>query len=180
MAEIFGDLEDLFGACRFSDCAHGREPGSAVQAALADGSLDDRRWTSYLKLQREVAALGRRHDAAASRAYQREWQQKLAAAGKSQRPAEPLTGRSDKSNAGSLRAHSAGWNGRGVTPRCMAHIQKAVCYEATCGLLRIETAAAAALTFSPSLATLGSTRFAAKNQHAYDQLAGRSVVAANS
>ncbi len=88
MAEMFGDLEDLFARCRFSDCAHGREPGCAVQAALADGSLDDRRWESYLKLQRELAALARRHDAAARRAYAREWHQQISAAGKSQRAAE--------------------------------------------------------------------------------------------
>jgi len=88
MAEMFGDLEDLFAQCRFSDCAHGREPGCAVQAALADGSLEDRRWESYLKLQRELAALARRHDAAARRAYAREWHQQISAAGKSQRSAE--------------------------------------------------------------------------------------------
>ena len=88
MEEMFGDLEELFGHCRFSDCAHGREPGCAVQAALADGVLEDRRWASYLKLQRELAALARRHDAAARRAYQREWHQKIVVAGKSQRSAE--------------------------------------------------------------------------------------------
>ena len=88
MEEMFGDLEELFGHCRFSDCAHNREPGCAVQAALADGSLEDRRWASYLKLQRELSALARRHDAAARRAYQREWHQKIAAAGQSQRAAE--------------------------------------------------------------------------------------------
>ena len=88
MAEMFGDLEDLSAQCRFSDCAHGREPGCAVQAALADGSLEDRRWESYLKLQRELAALARRHDAAARRAYAREWHQQISAAGKSQRSAE--------------------------------------------------------------------------------------------
>ena len=88
MTEMFGDLEDLLVRCRFSDCTHGGEPGCAVQAALGDGSLDERRWASYLKLQRELAALERRHDAAASRAYAREWQQKISAAGKSQRAAE--------------------------------------------------------------------------------------------
>ncbi len=87
MEEIFGDLAELAGQCRFSDCAHGREPGCAVQAALADGSLDDRRWASYLKLQRELAALNRRHDAAARRVYPREWHQKITAAAKSQRSA---------------------------------------------------------------------------------------------
>jgi ribosome biogenesis GTPase len=85
---MFGDLEELFGQCRFSDCAHDREPGCAVQAALADETLDTRRWASYLKLQRELAALNRRSDAAARRAYQREWHQKVVAAGRSQRAAE--------------------------------------------------------------------------------------------
>lgn len=88
MGEMFGDLKELMEECRFSDCAHDREPGCAVQAALDDGSLDNRRWANYLKLQRELAALNRRHDAAARRAYQREWHQKVVTAGKSQRAAE--------------------------------------------------------------------------------------------
>jgi ribosome biogenesis GTPase len=88
MGEMFGDLEELFGECRFSDCAHDQEPGCAVRAALEDETLDTRRWASYLKLQRELAALNRRHDAAARRAYQREWHQKVVVAGRSQRAAE--------------------------------------------------------------------------------------------
>ncbi|MEV7131507.1 ribosome small subunit-dependent GTPase A [Arthrobacter sp. NPDC093128] len=88
MGEMFGDLEELFGQCRFADCAHDREPGCAIQGALADGTLEMRRWESYLKLQRELAALNRRHDVAARRAYQREWHQKVVVAGKSQRAAE--------------------------------------------------------------------------------------------
>jgi ribosome biogenesis GTPase len=88
MGEMFGDVEDLASQCRFADCAHHREPGCAVQAALADGRLDERRWQSYGKLQRELAALARRTDAAARRAYQREWHQKVVVAGKSQRSAE--------------------------------------------------------------------------------------------
>ena len=38
------------------------EPGCAVQAALADGTLAAERWTSYDKLQRELAHLERRLD----------------------------------------------------------------------------------------------------------------------
>ena len=108
MEEMFGDLEELFEHCRFSDCAHGREPGCAVQAALADGALEDRRWASYLKLQRELAALARRHDAAARRAYQREWHQKIAVAGKSQRSAE----RDSHENAHGRRQGGKGGHGR--------------------------------------------------------------------
>ena len=32
--EAFEDITELFADCRFSDCAHDREPGCAVQAAL--------------------------------------------------------------------------------------------------------------------------------------------------
>jgi ribosome biogenesis GTPase len=88
MQQMFGDVEELGRLCRFSDCAHQHEPGCAVQAALSDGTLDDRRWNNYRKLQREQAALARRKDAAATRAYQREWHQKVVGAGKSQRSAE--------------------------------------------------------------------------------------------
>lgn len=88
LVEMFGDVEELASRCRFADCAHQQEPGCAVQAALADGTLDERRWLSYGKLQRELAALARRTDAAARRAYQREWHQKVVVAGKSQRSAE--------------------------------------------------------------------------------------------
>jgi ribosome biogenesis GTPase len=88
MEQVFGDVEELASLCRFSDCAHRQEPGCAVQAALADGTLEERRWNSYLKMQRELAALARRSDVAAQRAYQREWHQKVAAAGTSQRSSE--------------------------------------------------------------------------------------------
>ena len=62
LSETFGDVEDLAAQCRFSDCAHETEPGCAVQAALADGTLAAERWTSYNKLQRELAHLERRLD----------------------------------------------------------------------------------------------------------------------
>ncbi|ELT44249.1 ribosome small subunit-dependent GTPase A [Arthrobacter nitrophenolicus] len=88
MEDMFGDVEELAAGCRFSDCSHQGEPGCAVQEALADGSLPERRWHSYLKLQRELAALARRSSVAAQRAYHREWHQKVVSAGKSQRWAE--------------------------------------------------------------------------------------------
>jgi len=52
----FSDIDELAQACRFGDCAHGSEPGCAVQAALADGRLDPQRWRNYLKLRDELAA----------------------------------------------------------------------------------------------------------------------------
>lgn len=60
--KAFADISELMAECRFSDCAHDTEPGCAVRAALADGSLPAERWESYLKLQRELAHLERKLD----------------------------------------------------------------------------------------------------------------------
>lgn len=49
----FADVEDLFARCRFSDCRHETEPGCAVRAALADGSLTEERWQRYRVQQQE-------------------------------------------------------------------------------------------------------------------------------
>jgi ribosome biogenesis GTPase / thiamine phosphate phosphatase len=57
LEETFADVAELARECRFSDCAHGQEPGCAVRAALGDGSLPQIRWESYTKLQRELRAL---------------------------------------------------------------------------------------------------------------------------
>jgi len=51
--ESFADVEQYFPLCRFSDCSHEREPGCAVQAAIASGDLPLSRFESYLKLQKE-------------------------------------------------------------------------------------------------------------------------------
>jgi ribosome biogenesis GTPase / thiamine phosphate phosphatase len=63
LEETFADVAELAGRCRFSDCAHGSEPGCAVRAALADGTLPEVRWESYRKLQRELRALAVKQDA---------------------------------------------------------------------------------------------------------------------
>ncbi len=57
LEQTFGDIDEISRRCRFSDCAHDREPGCAIRDALADGSLPHDRWQSYLKLQRELAAI---------------------------------------------------------------------------------------------------------------------------
>ena len=51
----FEDIEELVLQCRFSDCRHQTEPGCAVKRALADHTLDERRWKTYLSLQKEEA-----------------------------------------------------------------------------------------------------------------------------
>ncbi|KIC65920.1 ribosome small subunit-dependent GTPase A [Pseudarthrobacter phenanthrenivorans] len=85
---MFGDVEELAAGCRFADCGHGNEPGCAVREAIGTGALTLRRWNSYQKMQRELAALARRSDVAAQRAYHREWHQKVVSGEKSQRWAE--------------------------------------------------------------------------------------------
>jgi ribosome biogenesis GTPase len=67
METTFADIASLAEECRFRDCAHASEPGCAVTAAVADGSLRRERLQSYHKLQRELRhlALKRDHRAAA-------------------------------------------------------------------------------------------------------------------
>jgi ribosome biogenesis GTPase len=57
LSEAFDDIAELALACRFSDCSHGAEPGCAVRAALADGSLQVERWNRYRSLQEELTEL---------------------------------------------------------------------------------------------------------------------------
>ena len=52
--QTFGEIEELMGQCRFSDCSHQREPGCAVQKALREGRISEARWHSYLKLKSEA------------------------------------------------------------------------------------------------------------------------------
>ena len=53
----FSDVFDLMDGCRFRDCKHDREPGCAVQQAVADGDLDPARLASLERLVAEEAAL---------------------------------------------------------------------------------------------------------------------------
>ncbi len=62
LEQTFGDVEEIARTCRFSDCNHDQEPGCAIRAALADGSLADDRWRSYVKLQRELEAVEARRN----------------------------------------------------------------------------------------------------------------------
>lgn len=62
---VFEDIEALATECRFSDCAHEREPDCAVRAAIASGDLEERRLTSYRKLAgeevRNTESIAQRH-----------------------------------------------------------------------------------------------------------------------
>ena len=61
----FADVEELAAQCRFSDCAHEREPGCAVRAALEDGTLSTQRWDSYRTLRAEAEQVTRARELAA-------------------------------------------------------------------------------------------------------------------
>ncbi len=54
----FRDFKKYIGSCRFADCAHLKEPGCAVTAAVRDGSIKKSRYDSYARLY-ELAAKNR-------------------------------------------------------------------------------------------------------------------------
>jgi ribosome biogenesis GTPase len=60
--EAFSDVDELAADCRFNDCAHMREPGCAVQAAIDEGRLPRDRLQSYRALQRELKRLAAKQD----------------------------------------------------------------------------------------------------------------------
>jgi ribosome biogenesis GTPase / thiamine phosphate phosphatase len=69
----FADIAALAAQCRFGDCTHRSEPGCAIQSALGDGSLDEDRWRSFQKLQREQAYAARKADSQLARESKAHW-----------------------------------------------------------------------------------------------------------
>ena len=72
----FADVVGPAAECRFSDCAHEQEPGCAVRAAIAGGTLDPQRLEAYRKLQRELEALEARRDRRLWAERKRRWRQR--------------------------------------------------------------------------------------------------------
>jgi ribosome biogenesis GTPase len=62
VSETFADLETLALSCRFSDCAHGGEPGCAVAAEASPERID-----AWRKLEREQSWIADRRAAALAR-----------------------------------------------------------------------------------------------------------------
>ncbi|PKM99171.1 MAG: ribosome small subunit-dependent GTPase A [Elusimicrobia bacterium HGW-Elusimicrobia-2] len=52
--EIFKKLEEIALKCKYSNCSHGGEVGCAVKDALDSGELDNKKYLSYIKLQKEM------------------------------------------------------------------------------------------------------------------------------
>lgn len=73
LSTAFDDVERTAAECRFGDCRHRSEPGCAVRAALAAGTLSRERLDAYEKLQREAQRATLATDALARRAERRKW-----------------------------------------------------------------------------------------------------------
>jgi ribosome biogenesis GTPase len=69
----FEDIEAVARLCYFADCCHQGEPRCAVRAALESGSIDEERYLSYEKLQKELSYLTRKQDIRASIAEKKKW-----------------------------------------------------------------------------------------------------------
>ncbi|NMG29938.1 ribosome small subunit-dependent GTPase A [Aromatoleum evansii] len=54
LAASFVEFNDHLGKCRFRDCRHESEPGCALQAALASGAIDARRFEHYRLIRDEI------------------------------------------------------------------------------------------------------------------------------
>ena len=55
LAKSFSDIDELSTMCKFSDCTHASEPGCAVRKAIETGTLSEKRFENYQKLQREMS-----------------------------------------------------------------------------------------------------------------------------
>ncbi len=85
LAATFGDIEQLAGACKFTDCRHETEPGCAIKAALEAGTLDVGRFESYARLQRELTAMARRENRIVDRKQKKLDKKQSATAGKKEK-----------------------------------------------------------------------------------------------
>ncbi len=57
LSECFPEIRQLVGQCRFTDCAHIKEPGCAVLSAVTEGQIASSRHESYKKLYSELAEI---------------------------------------------------------------------------------------------------------------------------
>jgi len=73
LSESFTEIEDLAAQCRYRDCQHQTEPGCAVKNAIDEGILDEKRFQSYEKLQKELAYLERKADKRAQLVEKEKW-----------------------------------------------------------------------------------------------------------
>ena len=72
---LFADVENLIQQCKFGDCQHENEPKCAVRGALENGDLEEERWQSYNKMQREVKFQQRKVDKVLQSNEKKKWAQ---------------------------------------------------------------------------------------------------------
>jgi ribosome biogenesis GTPase len=82
----FADVTDLAADCRFNDCGHLSEPGCAVLAAIAEGSLAADRLDSYRKLLGEAAFAAEKNDHRMAKEAQKVWKQRTVEGRRKARP----------------------------------------------------------------------------------------------
>ena len=58
MSKTFEDIEEIAARCKFRNCSHENEQGCAIKEAFGNGTLTEKRFESYQKLQREVTYHG--------------------------------------------------------------------------------------------------------------------------
>ncbi|RJR06760.1 ribosome small subunit-dependent GTPase A [Candidatus Parcubacteria bacterium] len=73
VGQSFQDVEELAEQCYFRDCKHENEPSCAVREAIREGTLEEARYQSYVKLQRELAYLERKTNKRAQLAEKDKW-----------------------------------------------------------------------------------------------------------
>lgn len=57
LADYFPEFEPYSGDCFFRDCAHGKEKGCAVRAAVEEGRISRPRYENYLRMYEEIGPL---------------------------------------------------------------------------------------------------------------------------
>jgi ribosome biogenesis GTPase len=75
LKRTFDDIEELATQCRFRDCRHEGEPGCAIGHAVTDGTLDTKRFHSYLKQKKELDYLAVRKDQRAKLNSKKRWKE---------------------------------------------------------------------------------------------------------
>lgn len=53
----YDDIAALIAQCKYTNCRHTSEAGCAINAALKDGSLDEKHYANYVKMKTELAQL---------------------------------------------------------------------------------------------------------------------------
>ena len=74
--DLFSDIQELQRRCQFSNCAHQTTPGCQIQMALNDGRLDEARFKSYLKLEREQTYMQMKVNATNRRQQKEIWKKR--------------------------------------------------------------------------------------------------------